>query len=140
MTNASSSDVYGTYVLFWIRFMVPPATSIRDETAGDGPDEHPGKDDAADEALLRAGHTPLSLHCRPQEGDQHNLERLPHPAQAGVGKHQGLEPAEADAGEHVVRCVASRRVASDRHSGGGASERREQLREGAATAATTSGR
>lgn len=106
-------------------FWVPPATSVRDEASGDGPDEHPGEDDAADEALLRAGHPPLRLHGRPHEGEQHDLERLRDPAQAGVGEHQGLEPAEADAGERIVRRIARRRFAFDRHS----RERREQVPE-----------
>jgi len=35
-------------------FVLPPAVSVCDEASGDGPDEHPGEDGAADEALLRS--------------------------------------------------------------------------------------
>jgi len=35
-------------------FVLPPAVSVRDEASGDGPDEHPCEDGAADEALLRS--------------------------------------------------------------------------------------
>lgn len=64
--------------------VLPPAVSACDEAPSDGPDEHPSEDGAADEALLRSGYSPIRFHGRPHEGEQHDLERLRDPAQAGV--------------------------------------------------------
>lgn len=84
---------------------IPSAVSVRDEASEAGADEHPGEDDAADEPLRRAGHPPFRLHGRAHERQQHHLHGLRDPPHAGVGEHQGLEPAEAGARERVVRRV-----------------------------------
>ena len=75
---------------------IPSAVSVGDETTDARPEEHAGEGNAGDESLCPAGDTPLLLHGRAHEGQQHVLHGLRDPAGAQEPEQERLEPAEAE--------------------------------------------
>lgn len=98
---------------------IPSAVSVWAEASDAGPEEHPGEGDAADEALCPTGDTPLLLHGRPHEGQQHDLHGLRDPAGAQEPEQERLEPAEAEPRQRLVCRVGLGAVRISRHAGPG---------------------
>jgi hypothetical protein len=86
---------------------VPSTVPVRAKASEARPDNHPGEDDAGDEALFLAEHSELRLNGKPHEGQQHDLHGLCDPAGTQESQHQRLEPAEADARQRLIRRVCA---------------------------------
>ena len=97
-----------------------PSKPVRDLAPEGGADHHPDEDDGGEEGLLVLVYPPLAVQSQGEDGEDHHLHAVGHPAEADDEAEHDLEPAKADAVDglgHRERVV--------RHNSAGSGYKRE---------------